>query len=55
MSAHKLLYKTLSVCPTCSLLEGKGIEHIPAVVETHENKVWLVAEYVFSFVVINAL
>lgn len=42
----RLLYKTLSVCPQCALIEGKGITQIPGRVEVEQEQVFLIAEWV---------
>ena len=49
----RLLYNTLSVCPQCALIEGKGITQIPGRVEIEQEQVFLVAELVY-FLILNS-
>ena len=39
-----VLYKTLSVCSPCALVEQKGVKRLPATVECEGTQVWLVVE-----------
>jgi uncharacterized radical SAM superfamily Fe-S cluster-containing enzyme len=39
-----IIYRTLSLCPQCTLLDRSGVDYVPAHVEIAQEKVWLKAK-----------